>query len=150
MCSCHCSAGAWHCTQLNFVASSGPSLAFSGAVRCSDGAILSDEKYSPRSFMSALERFAAIGDICGSLRLPSRNWNSCVVVAWAGWPASDGMSGFVELPSGPWHAAHTCALARPVSTSAVAVLAQTKSPAAKPTAVPRTETHHILRRDRSL
>src|SRR5205809_8027951 len=52
--------------------------------------------------MSALERLEVIGDICGSLRLPSRDLKSCIGVNCAGWPASEGMAGSVEFPPGPW------------------------------------------------
>ncbi len=56
---------------------------------------------APGSFISALERFAAIGVICGSLRLPSRNMKSCREMNFAGCPAREGMAGSVEFPPDP-------------------------------------------------
>src|SRR5437660_4533015 len=50
--------------------------------------------------MSALVRFAASGVICGSLRLPSRNWNSSMEMNCAGCPARVGITGLAELPPG--------------------------------------------------
>jgi hypothetical protein len=55
--------------------------------------------------MSALDSFSAIGDICGSLRLPSRNMNSEVEMNCAGCCASEGTAGLAELPPSPWQAA---------------------------------------------
>src|SRR5260221_8407464 len=65
------------------------------------------EKYVPKSLISALVMLAAIGDICGSLRLPSRNITSCVVMNCFGCPASDGTAGVAEMPFGAGHAART-------------------------------------------
>src|SRR6185295_18772732 len=78
--------------------------------------------------MSAFDRFAAIGDICGSLRLPSRNMKSEVEMNCAGCCASDGTAGLAELPPSPWQAAQRlgsapCAAAekRNATTSAAAL-----------------------------
>ena len=74
--------------------------------------------------MSSSLRFCASGDICASLRRPSRYLMSCQWVKNTGWPASEGVPGMVALPSGPWQAAHAAALRRPASASAAEALAR--------------------------
>src|SRR6478752_8286619 len=106
MCCCPRSCGPWHWLQLNFLASPGPAAAFSGLLLCLGAAAFCLEKWAASSFISALDSFSAIGDICGSLRLPSRNMKSEVEMNCAGCCASDGTSGFAELPPSPWQAAH--------------------------------------------
>src|SRR5882762_10161112 len=69
--------------------------------------------------MSASLRFAANGDITGSLRRPSRNLMSAQCVNHAGCPASDGMATRTALPSTPWQRPHGSALRRPASRSGV-------------------------------
>jgi len=72
-----CAAGRerepWHCTQWVLLGEVAPGRAFSGRSCVKGPAGFCLEKYAAGSFISALERFAAIGVICGSLRLPSRN-----------------------------------------------------------------------------
>src|SRR6266571_3277643 len=68
--------------------------------------------------MSSLDRLAAIGDICGSLRSPPRNMNSAVEMNCAGWPEIEGTAGFEEFPPGPWQATQTWAFSPPASGSA--------------------------------
>src|SRR5262247_1130362 len=72
--------------------------------------------------MSSSLRFWASGDICSSLRRPSRYLMSCQWVKKAGWPASEGVPGMVAWPSGPWQAPHAAALRRPASASAATAL----------------------------
>src|SRR3954469_13493680 len=101
MCCCPRMVGQWHWEQLYFFASPAPAAAFSGFDWCFGGAAFCFSKYAASSFISALERFAAIGVICASLRLPSRNMNSDVEMNCAGCWAIDGTAGLVELPDSP-------------------------------------------------
>ena len=59
---------------------------------------------SPRAVLVAARtsvRLAANGDICASLRRPSRNLISCQWVKKFGWPASEGVPGIVAFKMFP-------------------------------------------------
>src|SRR4030095_278474 len=72
--------------------------------------------------MSSSLRFCARGDICSSLRRPSRYLMSCQCVKNAGWPAREGVPGIGACPSGALQAAQGWALRRPASASAAEAL----------------------------
>src|SRR5919201_3032453 len=95
--------------------------------------------------MSASVRLAAKGDICASLRRPSRNLMSCQWVKNTGWPASDGVPGMVALPSGPWQAAQGSALRRPASGSAANAAALPATRPATSSAVMKPKRASLLR-----
>src|SRR6266850_1480500 len=95
--------------------------------------------------MSSSLRFTAKGDICASLRRPSRNLMSCQCVKKIGWPASDGVPGIVALPSGPWQAAHGSALRRPASRSAANTRTLPAARVATSSAVVKTRRISLLR-----
>src|SRR2546422_10021884 len=95
--------------------------------------------------MSSSVRLAATGDICASLRRPSRNLISCQWVKKFGWPARDGVPGIVALPSGPWQAAQGSALRRPASGSAAEARALPAATRATSSAVVKTKRISLLR-----
>src|SRR5437763_13466097 len=94
--------------------------------------------------MSSSVRLAANGDICSSLRRPSRNLMSCQWVKNVGCPASEGVPGIVALPSGPWHLPHGSDLRRPASTSAASAALPAASVATS-SAVVKTKRISLLR-----
>src|SRR3989442_12818604 len=94
--------------------------------------------------MSSSVRLTAKGDICASLRRPSRNLISCQWVKKFGWPARDGVPGIVALPSGPWQAAQGSDLRRPASASAAEARAPPAATRATSSALVETKRLRLL------